>query len=133
LKFLLDTNAVSALMREDHGLEEWLFSLPAGDTVVLSTIVRGEVLFGIERLPDGRRRADLDAKARRLFSALECESIPPAAADCYSRANAAQRRLGLAVDENDLWIAATALALDATLVTRDQDFCRLADLRVVQP
>ncbi|MGI8742900.1 MAG: PIN domain-containing protein [Bryobacteraceae bacterium] len=26
------------------------------------------------------------------------------------------------MDENDLWIAATALVLDATLVTRDTDF-----------
>jgi hypothetical protein len=28
------------------------------------------------------------------------------------------------LDENDLWIAATALALDAVLITRDSDFQR---------
>jgi predicted nucleic acid-binding protein len=29
---------------------------------------------------------------------------------------------GLVLDENDLWIAATALVLGAVLVTRDLDF-----------
>jgi predicted nucleic acid-binding protein len=32
------------------------------------------------------------------------------------------------MDENDLWIAATALALNATLVTRDADFGGIAGL-----
>jgi predicted nucleic acid-binding protein len=31
-------------------------------------------------------------------------------------------RQGLSLDENDLWIAATASAVGATLVTRDRDF-----------
>ena len=32
------------------------------------------------------------------------------------------------LDENDLWIAATAAALAATLVTRDKDFTRVPGL-----
>jgi predicted nucleic acid-binding protein len=34
------------------------------------------------------------------------------------------------LDENDLWIAATALALDAVLVTRDSDFQQIEGLSV---
>jgi predicted nucleic acid-binding protein len=34
------------------------------------------------------------------------------------------------MDENDLWIAATALALGATLVSRDGDFKQIDGLSV---
>lgn len=39
-------------------------------------------------------------------------------------------RRGIAMSENDLWIAATALGVDATLVAADRDFGRLPGLRV---
>jgi predicted nucleic acid-binding protein len=44
-----------------------------------------------------------------------------------------QQRAGLPLDENDLWIAATALAIDATLVTRDTDFRSIEGLNQVNP
>jgi predicted nucleic acid-binding protein len=37
------------------------------------------------------------------------------------------------LDENDLWIAATALAMDAALVIRDSDFQAIGGLAVVEP
>jgi predicted nucleic acid-binding protein len=37
----------------------------------------------------------------------------------------------LSLDENDLWIAATAIALGATLVTRDADFASVESLSIV--
>jgi predicted nucleic acid-binding protein len=37
---------------------------------------------------------------------------------------------GLVLDENDLWIAATAFALDAVLLTRDSDFQQIEGLSV---
>jgi tRNA(fMet)-specific endonuclease VapC len=66
--------------------------------------------------------------AAAVFNSLVCESVPVAAADEYARVKAAQQRLGLAVDENDLWIAGTALASGATIVTRDKDFSRIPGL-----
>ncbi len=57
--YLLDTNAISALMREDTRMGSWLSSLLADDRAVINTITRGEILFGLGRLPQGRRRAEL--------------------------------------------------------------------------
>lgn len=45
--------------------------------------------------------------------------------------NWTRRQRGLILDENDLWIAATAIALDATLVSRDTDFSGIDGLLVV--
>ena len=38
---------------------------------------------------------------------------------------------GLPLDENDCWIAATALAAGATLVSRDTDFQQIDGLSVI--
>ena len=57
--YLLDTNAIIDLMRSAPRIENWMAELDPRDRVVTCTIVRGEVLFGIARLPEGRRRAEL--------------------------------------------------------------------------
>lgn len=130
--YLLDTNAISALMRADVRMAAWLSSIGPGDRVAVCTITRGEILFGLERLVPGRRRTELEGKAGKLFAVLPCEPIPSAAADRYANVKAAQQRRGLPLDENDLWIAATALVMNATLVSRDSDFQAIEGLALVE-
>jgi len=129
--FLLDTNAISDLMKAEARLEKWLSSLRDEDRLVTCVIARGEILFGLARLAEGRRRLELEQKAANILAALPCESIPERAAEFYAHAKCVQQRRGLSLDENDLWIAATALALDATLVTRDTDFQQIEHLRIL--
>jgi predicted nucleic acid-binding protein len=131
--YLLDTNAISALMRADARTESWLSSVRVDDRVVMCTIARGEILFGLARLAPGRRRAELEAKAQNLFAALPCEPIPPGAGDFYARLKITRQSRGQPLDENDLWIAATALAIKATLVSRDTDFQGIEGLAVAVP
>jgi tRNA(fMet)-specific endonuclease VapC len=90
--------------------------------VVTCTIVRGEILFGIGRLPSGKRRTELERTAHQFLAVFRCEAVPERAGDFYAAVKLARQRRGLNLDENDLWIAATALALDAALVSRDRDF-----------
>ena len=131
--YLLDTNAMSALMRADVRMASWLSSIGADDRVAICTITRGEVLFGLERLAQGRRRTELETKAGKLFAILPCEPLPPGAADRYASVKISQQRRGLPLDENDLWIAATALVMEATLVSRDSDFQGVEGLALVEP
>ena len=122
MTYLIDSNVFRDLMDEHPKAAQRLAAAIATQSVAVSVIVRGEVLFGIERLPAGRRRDTLSLKADRLFSALAEEPVPYMAAVHYSRIKRGRERTGSPMDENDLWIAATALALGATLVTRDADF-----------
>lgn len=131
--YLLDTNAISALMRADTRTESWLSSVRLDDRVVICSITRGEILFGIGRLAQGRRRAELEAKAQNLFAALPCEPILPSAGDFYARLKTTRQSHGRPLNENDLWIAATALAINATLVSHDRDFQEIEGLAVVAP
>jgi predicted nucleic acid-binding protein len=126
--FLLDSNAFSDLMRKHPQVEARLKALGSGDKVVTCPIVRGEILYGIERLPEGRRRTDLTKQVELLFATIPCEPIPIGAGDAYANIKRARERKGLVLDENDLWIAATARTIGATLVTRDQDFTSIEEL-----
>lgn len=127
--YLLDTSTFSDLMREDPRVAAELALARLADArVCICSIVRGEIAYGLERLPQSRRRQTLAAKANHLFAALPCESIPERAADHYARIKRHAQRKGRFLDENDLWIAATALALNATLVTSDSDHQRVSGL-----
>jgi predicted nucleic acid-binding protein len=129
--YLLDTNAIGDLMRAAPRIENWMAGLGEGDRLVTCTIVRGEVLFGIARLPLGKRRTELEETGRQFLSVFRCEPVPERAGDIYAAVKLAHQQRGLGLDENDLWVAATALALGATLVSRDSDFESIDGLHVV--
>ena len=74
---------------------------------------------------------ELELAGYRFLAAFYCETVPERAGDIYARIKSARRQRGLTLDENDLWIAATAIALDATLVSRDTDFSGIDGLLVV--
>ena len=130
MTFLLDTNAFSDLMREHPKMDARLAKVSSLHRAVICPVVRGEIRYGIERLPQGKRREELKTKAAKLFAILPCEPMPEVAGDHYARVKLTRQRKGLALDENDLWIAATALALGAVLISRDSDFQQIDRLRV---
>jgi tRNA(fMet)-specific endonuclease VapC len=128
--FLLDTTVMSDLIREHPKVTAHLLELNLDDRVILCSVVRGEIRYGIEKLSPGQRRTDIENKATRLMAALPSQPISDAVADHYAIIKATAQSKGLSLDENDLWIAATALSLGATLVTRDSDFLRVDRLTV---
>ena len=104
--------------------------VPSPHRVVICSVVRGEIRYGIERLLHGKRRQELEAKAAKIFAILPCEPVPEVAGDHYANIKVIRQRKGLALDENDLWIAATALSLGAVLISRDSDFQQIDGLAV---
>jgi tRNA(fMet)-specific endonuclease VapC len=128
--YLLETSTCSALMRRHPRCVARLERLSPTDEMLICPITRGEILYGLARLPVGRRREALTADAQRLFALIPCVPVPKHAGDAYADLKRQAEQRGVAISENDLWIAATAVTLDAILVAADQDFGRLSDVRV---
>jgi predicted nucleic acid-binding protein len=82
--YLWDTTTFSALMRRDAKVRARVTALTTADRVVICTITRGEILYGLARLPEGKRRSALEAEAMSLFGQLVCLAVPEAAADQYA-------------------------------------------------
>jgi predicted nucleic acid-binding protein len=121
MSYLLDSSVCSDILRDEPATIARL-ELIGAERVYTSSIVLGEVFYGIERLPPGKRKRDLEERAEDLFASIECAPVTPAISRRYGALTAARQAAGLGMGENDLWIAATALSLGATLATRDSDF-----------
>jgi tRNA(fMet)-specific endonuclease VapC len=126
--FLLDTNAVSAVMA-DHPKIKAKISLQPG-RIATSFIVQGEIRYGLERLPLGKRRTNLENKAAAVLAALAIEPVTQPVGDIYGRIRRTLELKGKIMDDNDLWIAAVALSLGAVLVSNDQGFNNVPGLIV---
>lgn len=123
MNFLLDTNAISELMkaRPNAGLLAWLAEVDE-DSVFLSVVTITELRYGIERLATGRRRDRLDGWLRKDLTLRFGGRILPidlAIADACGRLVARSESLGRPIEPRDAFIAATAEVHGLTLVTRN--------------
>ena len=131
---ILDTNVVSELMRPvpDERVREWLADL--GDMALTTTAVTvAEVEYGLQRLPLGRRRADLAASFEVLIGALGILPLDDVAARYAGQLRAQRDAAGLPSQGMDMLIAGIAAAAGASLATRNVgDFAGLP-VDVVNP
>ncbi len=120
---LFDTNAVSAAMAGQERLANYLDALGETTRLLTSVVVEGELRFGLARLPEGRRKERLALRLRDVLRTFH--DILPISRDVAARYAAVKADLwarGRPMTENDLWIASTAVAMGATLVTSDVSF-----------
>lgn len=127
-KYLLDTSTLRHLMQDAPAIKARLESLGESDYLFICPIVKGEILFGIVRLCAGPKRKNLEQKANELFAKIPCDPLPDNVAEVYARTKAAAQKQGTSLGRCDLWIAATALALDSILVSSDSDYERIVNL-----
>ncbi len=126
--YLLDANAISDAMKGQANLVGKLAS--KSGSVITSVIVQGEIHYGLDLLPLGKRRTDLEAKAASVLGSLSAEPVTETVAIHYAAIRSTLAKQGLVLGDNDFWIAATALSLGAILVSRDQDFQQVPGLVV---
>lgn len=130
MKYVLDTNVVSALMRGDRPEAERLRA--AGrDAVTIPSPVFAEIEYGVARLPESKRRAlfvDRLAAIRGELGRAEWTAEVDAA---FGRIKAGLERRGERLEDLDVAIAAHASATRSVLATANvKHFSRIPDLVV---
>jgi tRNA(fMet)-specific endonuclease VapC len=123
VNYVLDTNAVSALMKGSAAVVERLAATEPAEVGVPQPVL-AEIAFGIERLPRSKRRGALQARFDLLCAELPRVEWTDAVSQAYGRIKAALERRGTRIEDFDAAIAAHALALDATLVTGNLNHLR---------
>ncbi len=119
---ILDTNVVSEAMKVQPSVkvEAWTKTQdPAA--VFITTITQAEIFYGIECLPDSRRREHLRSMSEKVLAQFEGRilSFDKDAARHYSHVVVRRERAGRPISDLDAMIAAIARTHRASVATRD--------------
>lgn len=130
MTYVLDTNAVSALMGGDEAVVKRLASHVPADVAIPQPVI-AEIEYGIERLPRSRRRRLLQSRFDLVCSEIPRTAWTDTVSQAYGRIKATLERRGTRIEDFDAAIAAHALAAGATLVTANlEHMTRVPGLKV---
>lgn len=127
VRYLLDTNIVSDLMRHPRGAVVQRLARHGLEHVALSIVVAGELRFGVAKAPGHH----LAQRLELVLGQLPVLPLDSPAELHYADIRNALERAGTPIGPNDLIIAAHARALGVTLVTDNvREFARVPGLKV---
>lgn len=133
-KYILDTNVVSELARPAPSPQVIAFLQREAD-LWMSTILFHELAYGLERVRDAARKPKLLAFIDAMKARFENRTlvVDMAVAETAGRLRAFAATRGRTLAPLDSLMAATAIAHDATLATRNtKDFLDLG-IDVIDP
>jgi tRNA(fMet)-specific endonuclease VapC len=126
MRFLLDTNVVSRLVRDPHGHLVDRVREVGDREVCTSIIVAAELRYGAAK----RGSARLTAQLETVLAVIDVLPFEPPADRVYGRLRTELERTGRPIGGNDLLIAAQAVANALTVVTDNvREFARIPDLQ----
>jgi len=126
MKISIETNTYSVYSRGDNKLKKVILD---SDAISISTISLGELYLGFK---EGSKESENLEKLKVFLSDIKVRisKINPETSRHYSNIKYALRRKGDLIPENDIWIAASALETDTTLVTYDRHFLKVPGLKL---
>jgi tRNA(fMet)-specific endonuclease VapC len=127
-RYLLDTNiCIYIRQRKPEEVLRRFRKLRPGEAV-LSVITYGELIYGAAK---SEQRVAALARLRELVNLLPAAPLPGTAAEAYGAIRAELESKGEMIGNNDLWIAAHAVAAGLTLVTNNEkEFRRVRVLKL---
>jgi predicted nucleic acid-binding protein len=134
---VLDTNVLSAIMQRQPDIEivRWLDSVNA-KSIWITSITLFEIRYGLELLPEGKRRNLIQAQFEDLF-VCDLESrlllFDQAAAELAAELAAHRKHTGRTVDMRDTFIAGICISMKATLATRNVRHFNDLKIHVLNP
>jgi len=125
--YLLDTNILSAIIKQPVGEAAQHLLLLDVSQRTTSIIVACELRFGAAK----KNSSALTQRVEQLLNVLKIHPLEPNADRHYGQIRADLEQRGQLIGQNDLLIAAHALALDAILVTDNiREFSRIPNLKL---
>jgi len=125
MRYLLDTNILSDLVRNPQGRVAQHIREIGEAQVCTSIIVAAELRYGAAKKQSTRLTAQLES----VLGALEVLPLEAPVDTTYGALRARLEKEGRPIGANDLLIAAQALALGYTLVTdNEKEFAQVKDL-----
>lgn len=126
--YLIDTNHLSPLISQTHPLRNRILrQCRFGDSFAIAAPVLTEVLAGIRMLP---RASQNVAEWRKISVVFEYLGIDRFDTEQAATLQTYLRRQGKQLQTVDALIAAVALRYNLTLLTTDQDFQYVLNLRI---
>ncbi len=125
MRYLLDTNIVSDLIRNPQGRVAQRIGVVGEMFVRTSIVVAAELRFGAAKRGSSRLSAQVEA----VLAALDVLPFEAPADEFYGLIRTRLEHAGTSIGGNDLLIAAHAVALGDTIVTdNEREFGRVAGL-----
>ncbi|MBP5603132.1 MAG: PIN domain-containing protein [Treponema sp.] len=112
---LLDTNVIIRYIKDESGLDD-IFE---EEHLYFSSITLGELLFGAEC---SLRKEENASVYKEFCSELEEIKADSVVSPYYAKIKAQLKADGHPIPDNDIWIAACAMANNLTVVTADSHF-----------
>lgn len=124
MKVLLDTSAYVRLLK---GVPDLVDAVKEAETVLMSPIVLGELMFGFRK---GTKLSENMNELNEFLAQDTVQRIPlgEITADRYSRISVQLKRQGTPIPTNDIWIAAQTMEHGAELLTADRHFEKISGL-----
>jgi predicted nucleic acid-binding protein len=134
---VLDTNVLSALMQAqpERNVIRWLDQQPA-ESVWTTTITVFEIQYGLQILPNSKRRKSLEDLFERVLQeglGQRVLSFDASAAKCAAILAAYRHKRGRIVDFRDTLIAGIAVARRAKIITRNTRHFDDLDIEIINP
>ena len=133
MTYLVDANVLSEPTRlaPHPGVIDWLSAHE--EDVVVDSIILGELYVGILAMPPGRKRSQLERWFEDVVQTIECLPWDATVSRHWARLVVALKKRGRTLPVLDAMIAASALARDLTVATRNTRDFRKAGVKVVDP
>lgn len=121
---LVDTNVIIKLLNGDKRTDDLFDSL---NDIHVSVVTAGELFYGAQK---SNRIEENMTLFKSFLSEYSIVEINERVSKIYGQIKAKLVKRGMIIPENDIWIAATAISYNLNLVTYDEHFKNISDLKV---
>jgi tRNA(fMet)-specific endonuclease VapC len=127
MRYLLDTNAVSDIVRHPRGHVAKQIARVGEDEIGTSIVVAAELRYGAARKASQRLKTQLEA----VLAVMQVLPLESPVDEAYAELRVELERAGRPIGSNDLLIAAQAKTLGCAVVTDNvEEFTRVPGLPV---